>query len=302
VTGLTGLRLLAPARGAGGALLRGARAGRRRLITPASPLRWHREVLFVAVLYGLYEASRGVADADAPRSMANGRAILSWETTVHLDPERWLNHAVDHVTALAVASSYYYSLLHYLITPAVLIWMFRRYKAHYRFARTALALTTVIGLAGFVFVPTAPPRLIPGSGIKDTLAEYADWGWWSNHGSVPRGLAHLSNQFAAMPSLHVAWALWVGFLLWRFGRHWWTRWLGFAYPLGTVLAVLDTGNHYLLDVIAGALTIAAAGGLALLWYGRSLVAEADAIAADAAEQGHEAVAIACRAGDRADHC
>ena len=257
-------------------------------------MRWRRELLVVAAIYGVYEASRAVADADAGPSITNGRAILRWETVWHLDPERWLNHLAEHSTFLAVTSAYYYSLLHYIVTPAVLIWMYRRYSAHYRLARTALALTTVIGLFGFYFLPTAPPRLVPGSGIDDTLADFSSWGWWGNHGSVPRGMAHLSNQFAAMPSLHVGWAIWAGFLIWRFGRHWWTRALGVAYPIGTVITVLDTGNHYLLDAVAGALTIALAGGAALLWYGRTMAAEADAITADAARESLQSVAASCR--------
>jgi membrane-associated phospholipid phosphatase len=294
---VTGTRLLQPVRGAG-AVLRQATVGVRRRLTAPAPLHWRRELVLVAMLYLGYEASRSVADADTGISLANGRSILSWETTWHLDPERWLNHTVDHLPFLAVTSAYYYSVLHYVVTPAVLIWMFRSYSAHYRFARTALALSTVIGMVGFFLLPTAPPRLVPGSGIQDTLAQYAAWGWWNNHGSVPRGFAALSNQFAAMPSLHVGWAVWAGFLLWHFGRHRITRWIGVAYPVGTVLVVLDTGNHYLLDVVAGAVTIATAGGLALLWYGRSLVAEADAIAARAA---HEALpAYACR--QRRDEC
>jgi membrane-associated phospholipid phosphatase len=293
------VRRLQPARGAGLAIRRAGVSLRRRLASPGA-LGWRRELLLVAALYGAYEASRAIADSDAGPSIRNGRAILNWETAWHLDPERWLNHMVDQSPVLAVVSSYYYSVLHYLVTPLVLLWMFRRYSAHYRFARTALALTTIIGLLGFYFLPTAPPRLVPGSGIDDTLADFANWGWWSNHGSVPRGLAHLSNQFAAMPSLHVGWAIWAGFLLWRFGRRWWTRWLGVAYPIGTVLVVLDTGNHYLLDAVAGAATIALAGGLALLWYGRSVAVEADAITADAAQQSMQSVAWACRESQHQD--
>jgi hypothetical protein len=242
----------------------------------------------VAVLYLAYEGSRGVADADLGVSLANGRTLLSWENTWHLAPERFLNRLVDHSTFLAVVSSYYYSVLHYIVTPAVLIWMFRSYSAHYRFARTTLAISTVIGMVGFFLVPTAPPRLLPGSHIHDTLALFASWGWWDNHGSVPKGFDGLSNQFAAMPSLHVGWALWAGFLLLRFGKHWWTRVLGVAYPLGTTLVVLATGNHYLLDAVAGAATIAASGLLALLWYGRTVVAEADAIAESAAREATSA--------------
>jgi membrane-associated phospholipid phosphatase len=164
----------------------------------------------------------------------------------------------------------------------VLIWMFVRHSAHYRLARTTLALSTVIGLVGYYFMPTAPPRLLANSGISDTLAAVSDYGWWSNQGSVPRGLGSLSNQFAAMPSLHVGWALWAGALLWRFGRHRVTRWAGAAYPVLTTLVVVATGNHYLLDALAGFAAIALAGAVAYSVTRREVIVEAESIAEDAA--------------------
>lgn len=213
--------------------------------------RWRREFALVAVLYLAYELSRGVAAADSARAVSTGRAILTWETTWHCAPELWLNRLFDSAAWLAVPASYFYSVMHYVITPAVLIWMHRSHPTHYRGARTTLALSTALGVLGFVFLPTAPPRLVPGDGIVDTLARFASWGWWSNHGSVPRGLGGVTNQFAAMPSLHVGWALWSGYLLYRYGRRGVTRVLGVLYPVGTTLVVLGTGNHYLLDVLAG---------------------------------------------------
>lgn len=231
---------------------------------PSPALRWPRELLIVLVIYGTYEASRGVADSDPAPAIRTGHSLLDWETTWHLDPERWLNHAIRHSTLLEVVAAYFYSTMHYIVTPAVLAWMFLRHAPHYRMARTTLALSTVIGLLGFYFLPTAPPRLLPHSGFVDTLADVASYGWWSNHGSVPRGLNALSNQFAAMPSLHVGWAIWCGVALWTHARHPVARWLGALYPLATTVVVLATGNHYLLDVLGGAATIAAAAGLA--WF------------------------------------
>jgi hypothetical protein len=245
----------------------------------ARPLSWARELLIVAVIYLSYEASRGVADSSIARATGNGRAILSWEQSWHLAPERFLNRLLEHTRWLEVAAAYFYSTLHYVVTPAVLIWMFCRHAAHYRLARTTLALSTVIGLVGYYFIPTAPPRLIPGTGISDSLASVSSYGWWSNHGSVPRGLSSLSNQFAAMPSLHVGWALWAGALLWWFGRHRITRWAGLAYPILTTLVVMATGNHYLLDAIAGAAAMLVAAVPAYLASRRAVVAEARSIVA-----------------------
>jgi hypothetical protein len=227
-----------------------------RLISALRFPRWLIELVLLGALYGAYEASRGLERSDLPTALRNGRGILDWERSWHLSPEHLLNQILAHSTPLAVASSYYYAALHYVITPIVLIWMYRRRAKHYWLARTSLVLSTALGLVGFYLLPTAPPRLLPGSGIRDTLADVHQWGWWSGAGSVPRGLGGLSNQFAAMPSLHVGWALWCGVLVVVYARRMWVRCLGAMYPLGTALVVLATGNHYVVDVVAGVVTMA----------------------------------------------
>jgi hypothetical protein len=97
--------------------------------------------------------------------------------------------------------------------------------------------------------------MIAGTGLQDTLAATRNWGWWGGEGSVPRGLGALTNQFAAMPSLHVGWAIWCGVLIATYARRRWVKALGIAYPIATTVVVMATGNHYLLDAVAGALTM-----------------------------------------------
>jgi hypothetical protein len=223
---------------------------------PSRALSWWRELLFVAVLYVSYEFTRGLHHGGLGQALTNGRTILDWEGVLHLDPEHALNQLLAHTTSVAVFAAYFYSTMHYLVTPAVLIWMYRTHAAHYRRARTALAIATITGLVGFYLAPTAPPRLLPDGAFRDTLADVSNWGWWSTDGSVPRGLGGLSNQFAAMPSLHVGWALWSGVLIAMFAAHRVVRWLGALYPVVTGLVVMATGNHYLLDVLAGVAVIA----------------------------------------------
>jgi hypothetical protein len=145
--------------------------------------------------------------------------------------------------------------MHYIVTPVVLVWMYRTHRTQYGPARTALAFSTTLGLFGYLLLPTAPPRMIAGTGLQDTLAATRDWGWWGGEGSVPRGLGALTNQFAAMPSLHVGWAIWCGVLVAMYARRRWVKALGIAYPIATTVVVMATGNHYLLDAVAGALTM-----------------------------------------------
>ncbi|MEV0742709.1 phosphatase PAP2 family protein [Streptomyces sp. NPDC050549] len=123
-------------------------------------------------------------------------------------------------------------------------------------ARTWLMISTLIGLVGFTMLPTTPPRLLTGGyGFIDTMAQYGSYGWWGADASAPRGLGHLTNQYAAMPSLHVGWSLWWGLMLFRLGRHWSVRALGATYPVVTVLVVLGTANHYLMDAAVGVLVM-----------------------------------------------
>lgn len=144
----------------------------------------------------------------------------------------------------------------------MLIWLYRRHPDRYRRARTTLAVTTATALAGFWLFPTAPPRLLAAggypAGFQDIMAHYSAWGWWAAQDSAPRGLASLANQFAAMPSLHFAWALWCGISLARYASGPAPRLLGALYPLATAIVILGTANHYLLDVLgAGAIVLAA---------------------------------------------
>lgn len=229
---------------------------------------WIFELVLLGALYGGYELGRAMLESDLPTALVNGRDILRWERSWHLAPEHALNQVTARSTLLAVIASYYYAALHYLVTPAVLIWMYRRRAEHYRIARTSLAVSTALGLIGFYLAPTAPPRLLPGSGVRDTLADVADWGWWSGDGSVPRGLGGLSNQFAAMPSLHIGWSLWAGITIFMLTKRWWLRALGLAYPLVTFFVIIGTANHFVLDAVGGVVVLACGFGIQRLLTGR----------------------------------
>ncbi|MFI2299786.1 phosphatase PAP2 family protein [Actinacidiphila glaucinigra] len=215
-------------------------------------LRWWTELPLIAVVYGLYTAGRLLVRGDVGRAVDHGIAILHLESALSVDPERWLNSLFSRYRALGVPADFWYASLHYLVTPLVLVWLWRRRPTVYRLARTWLLVSTLIGLIGFTLMPTAPPRLLAaGHGFVDTMAQYGSYGWWGAEASAPRGLGAMTNQYAAMPSLHVGWSLWCGIMLWRHGRTPVVRALGVLYPLGTTLVVMGTANHYLLDALAG---------------------------------------------------
>ncbi|MFF7779363.1 phosphatase PAP2 family protein [Streptomyces tanashiensis] len=220
--------------------------------------RWWAELSLIAVVYAAYSGGRLLVKGDEASAVEHGLAILRFEERLGIDAEHPLNRLFTDVPALGVPADFAYASLHYLVTPAVLVWLFRRRPAHYRAARTWLMLSTLLGLVGFTLLPTCPPRLLDAAhGFTDTMAHFASYGWWGGEASAPRGLGGLTNQYAAMPSLHVGWALWCGVMLWRYGRTPLTKALGVAYPLVTALVVMGTANHYLLDAVAGAAVMGA---------------------------------------------
>jgi PAP2 superfamily len=208
------------------------------------------ELALLAVLYVTYSVGRLVGHAGLPAATAHAYDLLHVETLLHLNIERHANELVDSVPLLALVGSYWYALLHYVVTPAVLLWAYHARPLHYRRVRNALVLASGIALVGFTLIPMAPPRMLPGYG--DTLAMTAQHGWWGGDASAPRGLGALTNQFAAMPSLHVGWALWCAWVVYTLADRRWVRLAAIAYPIGTTIVVVGTANHYVLDAVAGA--------------------------------------------------
>ncbi|MFF4322141.1 phosphatase PAP2 family protein [Streptomyces sp. NPDC001568] len=219
---------------------------------------WWVELLLLALVYGAYSGGRLLARGDVGLAVDHGLAILRVEELLWMDFERPLNRLFSASGVLGIPADFVYASLHYLVTPAVLIWLYHRRPRHYRAARAWLVASTLLGLVGFSLLPTCPPRLLDASyGFTDTMAQFSAYGWWGGEASAPRGLGSFTNQYAAMPSLHVGWALWCGVLLWRHARTPLVRGLGIAYPVLTAVVVMGTANHYFLDAVAGAAVMGA---------------------------------------------
>lgn len=151
--------------------------------------RWWAELLLVGMVYGVYETSRGLQRGWDARADRNGQSIQRWENVVHLAPEQSLNELLDRLPVLAVLAAYFYATLHYIVTPVVLVWLYRAHPGHYRSARTWLAgmtLTALIGigasrprrLACFpTQASTTPSRMSSsGGGGAGRPARRRDWG------------------------------------------------------------------------------------------------------------------------------
>jgi hypothetical protein len=187
-------------------------------------------------------------------ALAHGRSLLDLERTLSIDPEKALNAwlAAQHTLGLVVSD--YYDNAHFVVTLGVLALLWWRRADVYRPLRSALVLVNLLGFVVFWLYPVAPPRML--GGYTDVVSATGAFGSWHS-GS----LASHANEFAAMPSLHMAWAIWCAVAIWRMTDRRWARGLGLAHVGLTTFAVLATANHYLLDLVAGALVMALAFAL-----------------------------------------
>ncbi|NLE72015.1 MAG: phosphatase PAP2 family protein [Actinomycetales bacterium] len=214
---------------------------------------WLRELAIVLTVYAFYSVSRNLIPNHVATAQANARAILHAERVLGVDVELGINHWGAARPWLVVPLNYYYATLHLTVTAVVMVWLYRRRHAVYARCRNVLLTMTLMALVCYWLYPLAPPRLMVGEPFVDTVKEYVLWGF-----TPSEDLVALSNQYAAMPSMHVGWALWVGAVLVWFGRGRVVRALGVAYPLVTTFVVVVTANHFVLDAVAAVLFFAVA--------------------------------------------
>jgi hypothetical protein len=214
--------------------------------------RWLRaifEVFLILALWVIYSLARLVADTSMGPALKRANELLHVESILGIQWEGPLNQLFSDHKVLGLAGSYWYATLHYLVTGAVLIWLWRLGADRYGPARRALVIGTLLGLAAYISLPTAPPRFIQG--YVDVLSLHAADGWWGADASAPRGLGGLTNELAAFPSLHAGWSLWVALALQIYATRYWVRALGWLYALGTAIVIVGTGNHWVIDALMG---------------------------------------------------
>jgi hypothetical protein len=229
----------------------GAGRPRRR-----SWLTWRRlpvllELVTLAAAYGAPSLVRLVLTTTRTTAFGHAEALYRVETELGLNIEPWLNHLVAPHAMAALALGYYYALLHFILTPLALAWLYVFRPHAFPRLRSALVLSTIGANIVFWTWPVAPPRFaVPG--LTDVLTSYniLDAG-------DPHGVTGAANLYAALPSLHVCWAAWCAVAVVTATRSRW-RHLAWLYPAATTLVVLATANHFVFDV-AGGLAITALG-------------------------------------------
>jgi hypothetical protein len=220
------------------------------------------ELLVIRVGYSVYSHIRLAATGGREAATEHGRQIHSVERALGIDVEYWFNHAVLEVKWAENFFNFYYTSFHFVVPLAILGVLYVRRPADYRWARSSLGFATVLALIGFWFYPLAPPRLMPGLGFVDTVHGPQDL-TNPDYGA----LTALTNQYAAMPSLHFGWSLWCGLVIVVLAPRLWMKLLGLLHPLFTVCAIVATANHWVLDAVGGAAVVGAGFGLTYLLAG-----------------------------------
>jgi hypothetical protein len=242
---------------------RAALAGLRESLRSTSRPKLWIEVTLIGVAYWVYSLIRNAVPEQESSAMRNGAQIRHIEETLGIAVERAVNHAADSVTWLIVGMNYYYATLHFIMTIGVLVWLFRSHPGRYAPARFILFTTTGLALVGYYFYPLAPPRLLEGADFVDTVVIHHTWG------SMASGdLANVSNQYAAMPSMHIGWSLWCGITIAVLAERRWVKALGLTYPVITLIVIVATANHFWLDAVGGAACLAVGFGVAHVVHGR----------------------------------
>lgn len=204
-----------------------------------------REFALIAVLFLVYKVARLAVNGHVDEAFRNARAVWDAERWLRLPGELAAQQSLLGWDILVEAANSYYAYVHFPATAACLIWLYRYRPAHYRWTRNVLVLLTGGALGVHFLVPLAPPRMLTETGMLDLGRLYGP----AVYG--PPETDQISNQYAAMPSLHVGWALVVAIALIAAttSRY---RGLWLLHPAITLLVVVVTGNHYWLDALAAA--------------------------------------------------
>ena len=217
-------------------------------------------------LYFVYDMINNLSNVKPERAIARAEEVLRLEQRLHLDCELWLNEWVVRHHTFATILGNFYNLAHIWVTLALIVFLWFKRRDKYADLRNALVLFNVICFVVFWTYPVAPPRML--AGYVDVVETTATLG--SFHSGA---LANAANQLAAMPSLHIAWALWVVVAILRTlrGNVWHV--VAAVHLIVTVIATIGTANHFVLDLVAGAVTAVVGFALATLWadHGRPAI-------------------------------
>jgi hypothetical protein len=232
-----------------------ARRGRslQARVLPKGWLDLLRQIVLVGLAYGAYSLVRGLVHGDANAAFQHARALIQFERTLHVFVEPSVQAWASGSHVLMDFSSWLYVNAQTSITVATLVYLYVRHNGSFYFVRNMFAIALLIALVGYAVFPTAPPRFLPEWGFIDTVSDIT--GVHVGHQSA--AMTELFNPYAAVPSMHVAFALMIGWPLASLSRTPTAKVLWRLYPLLIAFVIVATANHFILDALLGALTAGA---------------------------------------------
>ena len=227
-----------------------------RVLSDGHVLYWWLEVLAILAFYLVYSFVRNLNGTHPPAAYPHAKQIITIEHYIGMFHEETLQQWALHFRPLIIGANYFYGSFHFIVTIFAGVYLYRKFSDDYPRFRNTLAIATALALIGFKFYPLMPPRLlhtVPGThyGFVDTLEK--DPAFWSFNSG---GASKISNQFAAMPSVHVCWATWCALALVPRVKSRVGKVLAFAYPIITLVVIVITANHYILDAVGGLVILA----------------------------------------------
>ncbi len=206
-----------------------------------------RQIGFFVLADLIYELIRGLAEGNRGIAFANGQSIIDFEQMTHTLLEPNLQSIFLPTQWVIDVANFLYMNSHFVLTTSFLVWLYLWRNDSFYFVRNMFMVAMALAIVGYTLYPAAPPRLFPQYGYIDTIAQFAE----VNHDSALVKI--FVNPYAAVPSMHCAFALLVGVSAFRLSRHTWTKAFWACYPPLVFWVVMVTGNHFWFDVVAGAL-------------------------------------------------
>ena len=219
-----------------------------------------RQVLLFGLAYLAYRLVRGLVENDANAAFAHARDLISLERTLHLFIEPSVQTWASGSHFVMALASWLYVNAQGSVTIAALLYLYLRHNRNFYFVRNMFMIAMAIALVGYTVFPTAPPRFMPEWGFIDTVSDFTP----VNVSHTSASMSALFNPYAAVPSMHVAFALMIGWPLARLARHRIVSALWLLYPLLMTFVIVVTANHFIFDAILGALT-AVASAYGAMW-------------------------------------
>ncbi len=215
--------------------------------------KWVREILIFLIALGIYQLSRILAITDDEETVfRHAMDIVNFEKAtgmfIEIPIQQWFLERIELLKGL----NQFYMKAHLPVTILFFVFLYNKHRDKYPYIRNVFLLANFIAIFIYIFYPCAPPRMLNDLGFVDTLRDISAVDLYEGN------LSKTFNQYAAVPSMHFGYSFFIGYVLIRLFKNWIVKILGFLYPITVLIVIVATGNHFIVDAIAGGLVVIAA--------------------------------------------